>query len=151
MWMVFFLSVNQYTDFLPYTSVLCILSKDLQISLTELRHWWIYVSGKVRLISWPQGAENSPDSVSVPSFLTQLTGFWSPEQALWKAQVETASETRWKVGKPCFLSDTRNPQEQRQLDIEIRSSRKRSGLETKTQVAGPRVDAVAQVAWGVRV
>lgn len=82
----------------------------------------------------------------MPSFLTLLTGFWCPEQALWKAQVETASETRWKVGKPRLLSDTRNPQEQRQLDIEIWSSRKRSGLETKTQAAGPRVEAVAQVA-----
>ena len=87
----------------------------------------------------------------MPSFLTLLTGFWRPEQALWKAQVETASETRWKVGKPRLLSDTRNPQEQRQLDIEIWSSRNRSGLETKTQAAGPRVEAVAQVAWGVRV
>lgn len=43
------------------------------------------------------------------------------------------SEASWKAGTAHPLSDARNSQKQGQLDIQITSSRKRSGLETKIQ------------------
>lgn len=48
------------------------------------------------------------------------------------------------------LADTRDSQEQGQLDIEIWSSRKRSGLKNKSQVAGPRVEAIIQEGGSMR-